>query len=480
MKYLIWILFLLLPFHAFLVTVLKCKVWLDTNYLRFWKEFIIIILLTATFVKVMKENKLSLKQIYKDNYILGMTTVFIFSSLVFIIFPFFEIRASAFLGFRYDVFFFFAMIIWLYLTNGMNDLRFYLKLIFWSTILILSVFLPWYLFGDISALASMFWYSAEVSTYNANSCISFAQNVNGQHRFQATFGGPIRFSVFLTIYYLLYIGFVLDRMHMSDKSLKKQSKSELLKQVSFVKAKIKQKTILPKWISTSEIISVIVIPSLFVITAIFFSYSKTSVLGLAFGIAMFILFVWTLKLKRKITRKFISITAWIFSAPIILVAIFKAELFLHLGAIINRLDNLGKSVEMFFYNPIGYGLGIAGPASQIGRSIESAGNWQIATSTATTTHRFLPENWYVQIALEQWFIGVIIFVSLMIIIGLRLYAIAKAKRDYLSIAIFTAYITLCFMANFTHAFEEAATSYTFFLIIGIVIWANGIKKLNTK
>jgi len=56
---------------------------------------------------------------------------------------------------------------------------------------------------------------------------------------------------------------------------------------------------------------------------------------------------------------------------------------------------------MFFYNPIGYGLGIAGPASQIGSSIESAGNWQIATSTATTTHRFLPENWYVQIALEQ-------------------------------------------------------------------------------
>ena len=480
MKYLIWILFLLLPFHAFLVTVLKCKVGLDTNYLRFWKEFIILILLTATFVKVMKKNDWSLKKIYKDNNILGMTTVFIFSSLIFIIFPFFEIRASAFLGFRYDVFFFFAMIIGLYLANWINDLRFYLKLIFVSTILILSVFLPWYLFWDISALASMFWYSAEVSTYNANSCISFAQNVNGQHRFQGTFGWPIRFSVFLTVYYLLYLGFILDRMYLSDKSIKKQSKSELLKQVNFVKAKIKQKTILPKWVSTSEIISVIVIPSLFVITSIFFSYSKTSVLGLAFGITLFILLIWTIKLKRKITRKFMWITAWVFTAPIVLVAIFKADLFLHLGAIINRLDNLGKSVEMFFYNPIGYGLGIAGPASQIGRSIESAGNWQIATSTATTTHRFLPENWYVQIALEQWFIGVIIFISLMIIIGLRLYNIAKAKRDYLSIAIFTAYCTLCFMANFTHAFEEAATSYTFFLIIGIVIGANGVKKLNKK
>lgn len=56
---------------------------------------------------------------------------------------------------------------------------------------------------------------------------------------------------------------------------------------------------------------------------------------------------------------------------------------------------------MFFYNPIGYGLGIAGPASQIGNSIESAGSWQIATSTTNTVHKFLPENWYVQILLEQ-------------------------------------------------------------------------------
>jgi len=88
-------------------------------------------------------------------------------------------------------------------------------------------------------------------------------------------------------------------------------------------------------------------------------------------------------------------------APIALVALLKWELFLHLGAVINRLENLSKSIEMFFYNPIGYGLGIAGPASQIGNSIESAGNWQIATSTTHTIHKFLPENWYVQILLEQ-------------------------------------------------------------------------------
>ena len=68
---------------------------------------------------------------------------------------------------------------------------------------------------------------------------------------------------------------------------------------------------------------------------------------------------------------------------------------------------------MFFYNPIGYGLGIAGPASQIGNSIESAGNWQIATATTRTVHRFLPENWYIQILLEQGIIGFTLFVTIM-------------------------------------------------------------------
>jgi hypothetical protein len=56
---------------------------------------------------------------------------------------------------------------------------------------------------------------------------------------------------------------------------------------------------------------------------------------------------------------------------------------------------------MFFYNPIGYGLGIAGPATQIGRSIESAGGWEISTASPSAVSKFLPENWFVQILLEQ-------------------------------------------------------------------------------
>jgi len=126
-------------------------------------------------------------------------------------------------------------------------------------------------------------------------------------------------------------------------------------------------------------------------------------------------------------------------------------------------------MEMFFYNPFWYGLGIAGPASQIGNSIESAWNWTIATNTVTKVHKFLPENWYVQIVLEQWIVGLAIFMSLIILIGYRLIALVKKSQSYMHIGIASAYFALLFMALFTHAFEEAATSYILFFIIGLVL-----------
>lgn len=192
-------------------------------------------------------------------------------------------------------------------------------------------------------------------------------------------------------------------------------------------------------------------------------------LGVVFALAIFCVLTYKYVYRRKITSRFYTLLAGVTLTPLVLVALFKAELFLHIGAMVNRLENLSKSLEMFFYNPIGYGLGIAGPASQIGNSIESAGNWQIATSTTQTVHRFLPENWYVQILLEQGIIGFFIFMALLFLIGYRLLERLKKHRDFITVGVTTAYFALCFMSLFTHGFEEAATSYMLFLFIGILL-----------
>ena len=448
MRYLVLFLVILLPIHAILVTTLKCRFDINTDFLRFWKEFILILLFLITFYKtIIKRYKWNFSKLYKNNYILWVTTTFAFVSLAFVFLPFGQPKLSSFLGFKYDVFFLIALVIWLYLPIIKNNLEIILKSVFWITWVILAIFLPWYLFGDISAVTSIFGFSSEVSTYSVNSCISFSQNVNWQHRFQWSFSGPIRWSVFLTTFYLIFLWFILNNFN-----FKKNKISYLF----------------------------IIIPSIFVIISIFYSYSKTTILGLFFWISLFSYLIYKIKFWKKISTKFITISSSIWIIWLTLLLIIKKDVFLHLGSVINRFDNLKMSVEMFLWNPFGYWLWIAWPASWTGHSIESAWSWQIAVVSTAYTHKFLPENWFVQILLEQWIFWLALFVSIIIIIWLKLFSIVKTKKDYLSIWIFTSFITLVFMANFTHAFEESATSYILFLIIWAYIAKNHLIKRKEK
>jgi hypothetical protein len=475
MKYLTLALIILLPLHALLVTLFKCKFWINTDILRFWKEIILAILFLWAFFDIWKKMKWNFSKLYKNNFLLWTITTFVFISIIFIFLPYWKPKLSSFLWFKYDVFFLVALVIWLYLPLIKNNFETILKYLFITIWAILAIFVPWYLSWDISAITNIFGFSDKVSTYDVNSCISFAQNVNGQHRFQWSFSWPIRWSVFLTTFYLIFLWFILNKRE------KYNNLSAF--QASLFNTKERQKNLPFEWKKVPKggwIIKCFplldIIPSIFVITSIFYSYSKTTILWLFFWISLFSYLAYKIKFWKKISAKFLWIFWAIISFWIIAILVIKKDVFLHLGSILNRFDNLKTSVEMFLYNPFGYWLWIAWPASWTGHSIESAWNWQIAVSSVNYTHKFLPENWFVQILLEQWLIWLAVFISLLIIIWLKLFEIIKRKKDYLSIWIFTSFITLLFMANFTHAFEESATSYILFLIIWAYIAKHHIIK----
>lgn len=415
----------LLPFHAVFVTFLKCRMWIDMDILRFWKEFIIIWLLFWVAFNIFKKYKFNFSKLYKDNYLLWTITAFILSSVIYIFFPYFVVKISSLLWFKYDVFFIFAFLIWMYLTFIKNNFENILKTVFTSIWVILIIFTPWFLSWNIDKKAELLWYSTKVSTYEANSCITFSQNVTWwYHRFQWSFWDPIRFSVFLVVFYFIFLGFSLDKT-----TNKNNRKKYLL-----------------IWVWT-----------ILVLIWMFYAYTKTSFLWFIFWSILFIYLVRKIIYKKEISKKFIASLWALAIVPISYIAIFKRDLFLHPEAILWRVENLIRSIEMFFYNPIWYWLWIAWPASQLWTSSDSSLNaWVV---------KFLPENWYVQIFLEQSILGLSLFIWVLSIIWVYLYRIILRKKDFLSIWIFVSFITIIFMWNFTHVFEEAATSYILFMIL---------------
>lgn len=89
--------------------------------------------------------------------------------------------------------------------------RFFVKTLLYSTGLMLAIFLVWYMFFDISTTVQVFGFSDAVSTFHPETCLAFSQNVAGHHRLQGTFGGPIRFSVFVVMMYIIFVGSLLQR-----------------------------------------------------------------------------------------------------------------------------------------------------------------------------------------------------------------------------------------------------------------------------
>jgi len=438
MKYLLSIFVFLLPWHAVIITVLKCRLNIDVNILRFWKEWILLLMLGIVAYQQLKKHHFSLTAIYKNNYILWLVTCFTVCSFVYIFFPFFDPSIRQYLGFKYDVFFLFALLVWLYLARASEYFYFLLKTLFLSTGLMLIIFLPWFMSGDIAVTSEIIGFSSTPSTYEANGCISFAQNVTGgHHRFQGSFGDPIRLSVFLCVFYFLFLWYILS-----------------------IHKKIAHKNI-----------AILGIGTLAVLAGIFFAYTKTSMVGVVFWGMLFSYLSGKYIYKIVIPTIYLWIFAGVSSGGLLTFLYIKRHLFLHPEAILGRIENLIQSVHMFLWNPLWYGLGIAGPASQLATSSDK--------ELAHNVTKFLPENWYVQILLEQWLWWIAFFIGLLCVIGVYLYRVVKRKKDFFSIGIFTAYITILLMANFTHIFEETATSFLLFLFIGAYLAREYFSKKHT-
>jgi hypothetical protein len=109
--------------------------------------------------------------------------------------------------------------------------------------------------------------------------------------------------------------------------------------------------------------------------------------------------------------------------------------------------------EMFAY-PFGLGLGDSGPTSA-----------RFANPGETGS---LPESWYIQVGLESGFLGLALFLTAMIILGIMLL---KTKHE-LGHSLFLSLIGISTAALFLHTWESAVVAYSFALLCAIALAPN--------
>lgn len=101
-------------------------------------------------------------------------------------------------------------------------------------------------------------------------------------------------------------------------------------------------------------------------------------------------------------------------------------------------------------NPFGLGLGDAGPASN---------------HFATDYLGFIPENWFLQVGLESGFIGLVLFILILVF---ALYKLFKSENDF-AITLGIGLLGLIFNSLFLHTWESAAVALTFWGLAGLAL-----------
>jgi len=114
-------------------------------------------------------------------------------------------------------------------------------------------------------------------------------------------------------------------------------------------------------------------------------------------------------------------------------------------------ERWSDGVRYIIENPLGLGLGDAGPASA---------RFALPGQTG-----FLPESWYLQVGLESGFLGLALFLTILILLGMK---ILQIKTD-LSKVVFLSLVGVSVAALFLHSWESSVVAITFWTLAGIVL-----------
>ncbi len=426
--------FLLIPFHAFLVTGINA-LFFDPHtappfFINAWKEVFLFSLLCIVFVSLIPHWR---KVIQNIDILDILIILFSFWAIVIGYLETDHGWSQILLGAKYDLFPFWFFLGFRKCTQIIPfNLTPIFKIFFWTGCVvivfgILQFFLP-------SDFLVHFGYSSDPNHFTPDKPLAYCQQISysGYCRLQSFASGPNQLASFL-LFFLPFLGMFIWKGEFLF--LKKDQIQNTLQNTSC----ILQKNIW--WI-------IVFIMGIFVLLG---TFSRSALLGAFFASIIGIYFLFQ---ETHIPLKIIL--GALFS-PFIVVGIisifyppFFNQFLVRISSTQGHYERSLDGIRFILENPWGLGLGDAGPAS---------------SRFAEQFSGFLPESWYLQIALETGILGIFLFLGIIFFAGQ-----AFLKSDFfLGKAFFIGLVGISVMGIFLHSWESSTLAYSFWGLGGLVI-----------
>lgn len=208
--------------------------------------------------------------------------------------------------------------------------------------------------------------------------------------------------------------------------------------------------------------------------AILLSFSRAAWIASA---AILVIHFWPM--IRMLHARTVTIACTGILAIIVSAMLFFPSVILRIESSADHLQNPLEALEIMLWEPLGRGLGSAGPAHNrvadacvfVEEGSDTswaaphadlcvfAGNTQVQPLGKDCTCPLLPENWYVQLGVEGGWVAMIAFIVLMVLLIRRLWP-TPAAQGMLAVAI---------AGLFLHAWEDAAVAYTVWILCAVTL-----------
>jgi len=422
----------LLPFQAFLLTWIRHQLNLSSGQffiMSLWKEFLLGIILFIAGLKISIDKKRPVFKILTlDKVILSFGVLF----LIYFVF-FGGSLAQKIAGLRYDLEFFLIYFLARFFNFDNKQLKSFFKIFLLSSVPVVT-------FGLLQIVLSpsfliSFGYSPTLSEYMKTGIIPTYDAINPSlpnlYRVQSTFPGALQFSSYL----LVVASFGISTF------LIKKDKYKFYALVLFVLS----------------------------LVAISVTYTRSAWLGILAAI-----FVVLLVYVRRKMYVILPSLLFILAGSFFIFSFFNFKpiqtLLLHgeirdntvVGSTESHQNALSESIGLIKNNPLGRGIGAAGPASKLSEEV------------------IISESSYLQIVLEVGILGLVLFILVVSALFKYLYTIFKKAKDSinksLSLGLIGALLGISVSSLFLHTWADTATAYLFWFFVGLVV--SGFEKDN--